>query len=374
MVIDERADHSMRVPRPDLTEALGSPNACNGCHADQTTAWAAQAVQRWYPQSAHRGPHFGEVLHAARGGAANAPERLLTLAADRGQPAIARATALDALTDHAQAEQLLTMQRLLADEDALVRAAAVRWLEHTDLRTRVDQAWPLLEDPARTVRLEAARVLAPLARQGLPEKFRKQLDRAFTEYVQAQEVNAERPEAQLNLGLIAAAQGKPLEAEATYQAALRLDRTFSPAYVNLADLYRQYGRDADGEQVLRRGITAVPDDAALRYALGLQQVRQQHLEGALESLERAVALAPAQTRYRYVYALALQRQGELTEAVRELETILRNDARHRDARVALVEAYRELGNGAMARLHLNQLRQQNPEDPAIDVLSRQLDP
>ena len=32
MVIDERRDHSFRVPRPDLSVELGTPNACNDCH------------------------------------------------------------------------------------------------------------------------------------------------------------------------------------------------------------------------------------------------------------------------------------------------------------------------------------------------------
>ena len=32
MVIDPRHDHSMRIPRPDLSVALGTPNACNNCH------------------------------------------------------------------------------------------------------------------------------------------------------------------------------------------------------------------------------------------------------------------------------------------------------------------------------------------------------
>src|SRR5690606_33015815 len=31
MVIDDRRDHSLRVPRPDLSVLLGTPNACNDC-------------------------------------------------------------------------------------------------------------------------------------------------------------------------------------------------------------------------------------------------------------------------------------------------------------------------------------------------------
>ena len=156
MVIDARADHSLRVPRPDLSEALGTPNACNSCHRDKTSAWAAAALEGWYPDSPHRGPHFGQALHAGQSNGPQAADQLLALSADRKQPGIARASALDQLREHAQPGQLMTVQRLLADDDALVRAAAMRWLELTDLRTRVDQGWTLLDDPVRTARLEAA--------------------------------------------------------------------------------------------------------------------------------------------------------------------------------------------------------------------------
>ncbi|MGI9243313.1 MAG: hypothetical protein ACR2RV_21120, partial [Verrucomicrobiales bacterium] len=35
MVVDPRRDHSLRIPRPDLSVKLGTPNACNQCHQDQ---------------------------------------------------------------------------------------------------------------------------------------------------------------------------------------------------------------------------------------------------------------------------------------------------------------------------------------------------
>ena len=47
MVIHPRHDHSMRIPRPDLTVTLGTPNACNACHTDKSAQWAADAVRTW---------------------------------------------------------------------------------------------------------------------------------------------------------------------------------------------------------------------------------------------------------------------------------------------------------------------------------------
>src|SRR3954469_5825250 len=48
MVIDRRHDHSLRIPRPDLSAKLGTPNACNDCHSDKSAEWAAAAVERWH--------------------------------------------------------------------------------------------------------------------------------------------------------------------------------------------------------------------------------------------------------------------------------------------------------------------------------------
>ena len=45
MVVDPRHDHSLRVPRPDLSVKFGTPNACNGCHTNRDARWAANASE-----------------------------------------------------------------------------------------------------------------------------------------------------------------------------------------------------------------------------------------------------------------------------------------------------------------------------------------
>ena len=129
---DWRADH-MRVRRPDLSRTLGTPNACNGCHSDKTSEWAADTIASWYPESIHREPHLGEVLHALAAGAPDAAERFLALASDVSQPAIARATAVDRPRVVTQPHHLLSIQRLLGDENPMVRAASVRSLAAAEL-------------------------------------------------------------------------------------------------------------------------------------------------------------------------------------------------------------------------------------------------
>jgi tetratricopeptide (TPR) repeat protein len=357
MGVDERADHSLRVPRPDLSLKLGSPNACNACHVDKTVQWAADAVRQWYGDALERRPHYGEALHAGRTAAPGAGRALVALAADAGQPAIARATAVDLLRDFPEPTHQLTIRRLLRDDDPLVRASAVRYLEAADAKTLLELGFPLLADPVLAVRTEAARTLAPLARAPLPAEQRKRLEAAVAEYRATQLVTAELPESHLNLGLLEVALGDAKAAEAAYRTALRLDRRFAPAYVNLADLHRALGQEAAGEAVLRDGLAAVPDDAGLHHALGLLQVRKKDMVRAMDSLARAAQLAPDNVRYAYVHALAVQGAGDTAKAIALLEAALARRPNDRDTLAALVLYHQQSGNGDAAGEYARRLRE-----------------
>jgi Flp pilus assembly protein TadD len=96
--------------------------------------------------------------------------------------------------------------------------------------------------------------------------------------------------------LIAAARSQTAEAESAYRDAIRIDPECAPAYVNLADLHRQLGRDGKGEKVWRQGIEKVPEDASLHHALGLLQVRRGMLDAATKNLGRASRLVPDDSR------------------------------------------------------------------------------
>ena len=260
------------------------------------------------------------------------------------------------------------MRRLLADPEALVRAQAVRYLDRLDLRTRVELAWPLLSDPARTVRLEATRVLAPVMRQGIGGKLADQMRAALAEYATAEQVNADRPEAHLNLGLIAVALGEPGLAEQSYRTALALDPRFTPSRANLADLYREQGREADAEAELKAGLEADPDNADLHHALGLARVRTQRLAAAIEDLARAARLAPDNSRFAYVHGVALDAADRTTEALAVLEAAQPGDPTNRDLLIALIQYNAKLGRVQEAQRWLAAFAASAPGDPALKAL------
>jgi tetratricopeptide (TPR) repeat protein len=339
MVIDPRHDHSLRVPRPDRSVALGVPDACTSCHTDRTPAWAAAKVLEWYGGNAGGYQRFAEAFHAAEIGAGVAAEQLSALVNDRSVPAIVRASALARMPGDLgrSAAAVAAVRQAAGDADPLVRRAALAALELLPVDARIAPAVPLLSDPVRIVRIEAARVLAPVGPQALSQDARAAYDRAAGEFVDAQRANADRPEYRTNLGTFFATRRRVADAETEFRAALALEPTFVPAYVNLADLYRAEQREPDVRRVLEDGLKAAPDAAALHFALGLALVRAQRSADALTHLERAAARAPDNARFVYIYAVALHSAGRPRQAVAVLEKGLERHPNDRDMREFLAQ-------------------------------------
>ncbi len=372
MGVDPRRDHSLRVPRPDLSVKLGTPDACTGCHRDRMPRWAADAVVRWYG-ARPRPPHYAEALHAGRRGLPGAEARLLRLAADPETPAIARATAVSLLRPDASVASIQAIERALTDPDPLVRLAAVEAAGTLGLDARLRMLAPALDASLAAIRIEAARALADAPADRLTAGQRRALDRALADYRRAQEINADRAEAQVNLGNLADRRGEPEAAEQAYRRAARLDPTFVPAYVNLADHYRARERDDEGERVLRQGLARNPDAPALHHSLGLLLVRERRYAEAVASLARAAELAPDTARYAYVHAIALHSTGH---ADRALAVLVRAHDRHPgdvEILLALVTINRERGARDAARTYAKKLHEVAPEDPRTRQLLGELE-
>jgi len=372
MVVDPRHDHSLRIPRPDLSVQLGAPNACTHCHADRPAAWAAEQVKQWYPQPTKGYQHFAEALQAGRTGTPDTERLLAQLANDANQPNIARATALAALERYLSPASINAVRQGLRDSDPLVRLGAVQALDGADPRGRPPLLLPLLQDPIRAVRIEAARGLAPAPTAALSAEQRDLLNRVTQEYVAAQQTNADRPESHLNLGSLYTERGEFTQAEAAYRTALKLQPTFVQAYVNLADLYRLQGKDDEGEKALRQALAIAPKDADVEHSLGLLLVRQKRFPEAVEALAQAANLNPDNPRYSYVYAVALNSSGKSKEALQVLEEAHSRYPNDREILYALATLQRDQGNPFAARLYAQKLAKLAPQDPAVQQLLKQL--
>ena len=158
MGIDYRPDHSIRIPRPDLSVKMGTPNACNRCHVDKTAQWSDEYITKWYgPGRRH---HYGTIIEAGRNGMPEARKDLIRLAVDPLYPVIVRATALSLLTAFPGEETTRAYELALMDEEALIRRTAVESLNASDMNRQSELISPLLYDPVKAVRIEAASRLA----------------------------------------------------------------------------------------------------------------------------------------------------------------------------------------------------------------------
>ena len=372
MVVDRRHDHSLRIPRPDLSVKLGTPNACSDCHTDKPAEWVASAIDSWYGPNRHGFQGYAEAFHAAWTDQPDAAKLLAAVAADGNAPAFARASALSDLARSLSASNSNLAREGLSDPDPMVRIGALDMLETVPVNQIWPLASPLLSDPSRGVRIRVASLLAVVPTANQPPADRERFDRAASEYIGAQRFNADRPESRSALASFLSKRGRLVEAEAEYKAALRLSPQYAPAAANLADLYRRTGREADGENVLRAALLASPQDAGLHHALGLTLVRLKRIDEALNELRRAAELDPRQARYAYVYAVALHSVARVDDALTVLKGSLAWHSDDRDTLNALIAFSRDSGNADAALEYAERLARIAPQDRGLAALIDEL--
>jgi predicted CXXCH cytochrome family protein len=368
MQIDKRHDHSLRIPRPDLSVKLGTPNACNDCHADKSPEWAASTVEQWHGPNRKGFQNYAEAFHASWNGSADAAALLATVVANSATPAIARASALTELQSRVSPANIELARKGVTDPDPQVRIAALDMLDGIAGNRIWPIVSPLLSDSSRGVRIRAVSLLADVSTANQPATDREAFERVAAEFVAAQRYNADRPEARSTLGNFFTRRGLFTDAETEYRAGLRLSPKYAPAAINLADLYRQLRRDGEAEAVLRTAIATSLQDAGLHHALGLTLTRQKRPDDALAEFRVATELEPDRLRYAYVYAVALHSAGQVDDSIKVLKESLARHPDDRDTLLALVTFNRDAGDIGVALEYAEQLTRLAPNDRELNRL------
>jgi predicted CXXCH cytochrome family protein len=195
MVVDRRHDHSFRIPRPDLSAKLGTPNACNGCHADKSPEWATAAIERWHGPDRKGFQTYAAAFHAAWADQSDAQALLAAVASDHNSPAFARASALTELAPHVSPANVNLARTGLSDSDPMVRIGALDMFANLP----PSQIWPLvsplLSDTSRGVRIRAVDLLAavPAASQPPAEDHREATRKADHFHQQQKRRTCDKP-------------------------------------------------------------------------------------------------------------------------------------------------------------------------------------
>lgn len=363
MVIDWRADHSLRIPRPDLSARLGTPNACSqsGCHADQPLEWVVQAFTRWYGEA--QPEHFGTAFAAARHGDRSADADLARIAQSPQEAPLVRATALELLSFSGSARFMQVCTPLLSDPEPVIRQSAVSVLQPGSARQAVVLLAPLLADRVRAVRMAASSRLAGVDRANLTAAQRERLAETTVEYRTSMESNLDFASSAMNLATLALRENQPADGERFLRRALEIDDRFTPARTNLAVLLSTQGRDAEAGELLEEGTHLAPDDAENWRMLGLALAASADPERGVEPLEAAVRLVPDDARTRYNLGLLLQQLGRLPEAETQLRAALEIEPRSADYLYALADHYLKRGRYDAVLPLADRLTEALPDQP-----------
>lgn len=372
MGVDPRRDHSMRIPRPDLSVVMGTPNACTQCHTDKNPQWAVTVLRGWGVHFRDTSTHIARAFQRFELGDRSVVPALAQLANDPTAAPIWRATAMEAVAQGGGREAIQTVTAVLYDDDPILRASAVRSLEFLPLNQRYQLLEPLIDDEVATVRMDVATSLAAVPLDQVSPQQAKQLEELYQWYLDILQLHADMPEIQLQRGVFLNQRGDLPAAEAAYREAVSLNHQLVPAYLNLADLLRTQGREDEARELMQQVLEFAPDNGATLHSLGLLETRSGDPEKALDYLQQAARLETSGSRHRFVYAIALHDLGQPRKAIVELQSLLRQLPRSEEVLLALANYSAELGQRDKARAYAKTLTQIAPGNQGYAQLLQQL--
>lgn len=318
MGVDNRRDHSFKIPRPDLSMDFDTPNACTSCHSDKNNQWASKTLRNWFGQPKQLTP-ASQALLKLRHGQRISKEAFFTILKDETLDALSRASALDLIrqvTNELSASQL---RQYVQHKEPLIRLSAARAGELVAPGQRAILLAPLLNDQYKAVRAAAAQSLLTLQ---VAKQDNKAYTKAFVELLTANEVSAWRGEGRVNQGSLAMQTGDLIGTEIAYKSSIEVDPYFPVGYLNLADFYRAKGSEKLVSKVLLRGMDKVPLSAEMAYSYGLHLVRIKNLDRAVEYFNKSMGLDKTNAQLAYTYVLALDGSSGATLALSELKRLI----------------------------------------------------
>ncbi len=356
MELDGRRDHSLRIPRPDLSVSIGTPNACTGCHLNRDNVaaekraglqeyadwyrvgqsgdeevqaeirradqWCDDACEKWYGDQRRRESHFAESLHAFRKGVPGAADRLLALARDRANTsAIARATALDDLATTSDPKDLTARVKAgresLNDPNPMVRAAAIEavsgeiYAEDGGAKL-LGQLAPLLDDPSRLVRSTAAKSIATTrVFRGLSSAQMKRFEAVLQEVRDGLDAISDRAGAHMEWALLSEARGNINEAIESYQTAMRVEPSMAGPRINLAGLLENLLQSQESVNTL-----------SLEQVQATRKTIAELRSTELPLLRRDASLLPDNGNLQFRLGLAYFLNGDISQAVDSVQRAL----------------------------------------------------
>ena len=312
MGVDDRRDHSFKIPRPDISIKYDTPNACVQCHDDQTNEWAASTLEKWHGKAPalSASEHSMLELRSLKSISQNAHMSLIN---DFSLNEIDRASAIAYLANSGAELNDATVKSWVNSPLPLIRLAIAKVGFLLPEAERLKSYKKLLTDKLKSVRVAAAQNLSQTTAQ------LNGLNQSIIELAHANTVNTWRGEGNINQSMLALNKQDINGAIKSLQKGISVDPYFDASYVNLADIYYRLGQTVQMQSTLNSGLKAVTTSAPLHYANGMALIRNGNKPAAVDSFKHAMALESNNVQYAYLYFLALDSIGATAQAVSELK-------------------------------------------------------
>ncbi|MBI9059241.1 MAG: tetratricopeptide repeat protein [Labilibaculum sp.] len=333
---DYRNDHSFRVPRPDLTLTLGTPNACNQCHDDKSTQWAVDYVNKWH--GIGRPSQYGNAFKEATTGSQKGFDDLVHIYQDEVYPEIVRATAIRLLGMHYQNKAKEVLYEAMNNFNGHIRYNALQNLLMDD-QTSFQKVLGMLNDQTKAIRVECATKLNTISKDQIPFKYQEQLKKAEKEYLEALEYSADFPSGKFNLANFYYNTKQNDKAEEFYKKALKQDKLLHPIKINLAILYNNKGEHEKAEILLKDYLKNVPNDGTTMFTYALFLSERQRYDESMTYLLKASKLATTNPRIFYNIAMMYDFRNNSKDAVKYLKRAININPEDQNYYVALLNLH-----------------------------------
>jgi tetratricopeptide (TPR) repeat protein len=362
MGVDSRRDHSLRIPRPDLSIKYNVPNACNDCHADKSFQWSEDYIKKYYGE--RKKLTYGFTIADGYLQKDGADTSLIKLIKSDLYPEIVRATAITYLSAYNNPISLSTIKEMLDNPEPIIRERAIDAFNTSDAKELVKVISPLLDDPIKMVRIAAASKLSALGKEFFTDEQFKNLSEVLEEYLKTLEYTADFPTGKFNLGNFYSNKGDYIRAEKFYNDAIKADSLFYPAKSNLALLYYNNGELNKAEEIFLDLIKNHPEYSEGNYYLGLLYAEQKRYKEAAAILEKATFKTVVNPRIYYNLGLIYQYLNDGAKAEASLMKAYSSSPNEFDVLYALADFYIKRDNYPTALKYANELKLKFPSNPA----------
>lgn len=304
---DYRRDHSFRVPRPDQSVKYGTTNACNQCHQDKSAAWASDFIVQEYGDT--RPEHFSDLFMA---GFEGDQAKMYELISNPKYPAIARSTAMHYYGQTATIDEVRKIARFLTDTAALMRAQTTRTLKSIPSLDYKKAIRPLLEDPVRLVRVNAAQYMAIMDTEISSNPAYQQ---AMKESMESLEMQADFASGQYAMAVYYEQTGKVDEAIKAYEQSITIDNHYNLSRMNLALLKYRKGQIEEAKALYQKVIEQEPNYSNAYYMLGLLYHELGDSSESMKYFEQAINTESPNPRAFYNYATLLLQAKSLSKVI-----------------------------------------------------------